>query len=568
MDVRLEWYISGWSVPAGDTAAEARGEKQMSDKPTADTEVEQEAMATNGEINGKVTDASDDPIPEANVYYRTTGSGSTFYYATETDDSGNYTILSVPPDDYDLRVAKIGYSPAEQPKVTVESGLTTRVDFTLQLSQRKVVAEHSDPYGIGILAQNFSTSGTYYGIEAINRSSHNSGAAIRARAKNAYGLDVTSEGNPAITAESLNDRGILVNAKYTGIDARTGFSRGAAVEGTNQAGSGSGDGVDGEVNSTHPLASGVEGFAAAESGQANGVRGVTNSPNGRGVYGEAFKDGAYAVFADGWLAAERNVSETGATNLGRHVATFENTSGTSTGDILGLKTNVDDPGQYMNFISFLDSNGQVGQIEGDGSGGITIRGTSADFAEFFPKADPDATFEAGEVVGLADGEVVPVGADPDATLVVSTRPILTGNKPLDEDSADSVALSLVGQVPVQVAAPVASGDTLVVSPAHDGTAVPDHATTSTQPTIGIALRPAEPGEEALTLVSGIDFEDASRAGSAESEPEDRVDRIERENERLREANRRLRDEFEALRERVSAIEGNFQTDSPPAPADD
>lgn len=80
------------------------------------------------------------------------------------------------------------------------------------------------------------------------------------------------------------------------------------------------------------------------------------------------------------LHVSESVRETGATNLGRHPAAIENTKAEDGADVLGLKSHVTDPGKFTNFLSLIASDNQVGTIQGNGEGGITV--TSNDALEF------------------------------------------------------------------------------------------------------------------------------------------------------------------------------------------
>jgi hypothetical protein len=279
-----------------------------------------------------------------------------------------------------------------------------------------------------------------------------------------------------------------------------------------------------------------------------------------------------------------SVAESGGDNLGRHVAAIENTSNSSNPvpDVLGLElTNVTDPGGFNSYISFMDQNGTIGNIQGDGNGGVEFTGTTADFAEFFPKADPDREVEDGTVVGLRDGEVVALAeeSDPDAVMVVSTAPLMTGNRPINEDERDDyVKLSLVGQVPVTVSESVGHGDVLVASPDDDGTALArTDCAESGRPVVGMALSDGESGEKVRTLIGGPGL-DATVAGKSRTattttdteqeaqvtridkleadlhEKDERIEDLEAENEALREETATLSEENEVLRERLAAVE--------------
>jgi hypothetical protein len=273
-----------------------------------------------------------------------------------------------------------------------------------------------------------------------------------------------------------------------------------------------------------------------------------------------------------------SVAETGGDNLGRHVAAIENTSTDSnTADVLGLElSNFSTPGQFNSYISFMDSSGTIGNIQGDGNGGVEFVGSLADFAECFPKADPDREFEDGTVVGLDGGEVVALDADsdPDTVLVVSTAPLVTGNRPIDEDERDAyVKLSLVGQVPVRVSASVSHGDVLVAGPDDDGTAVARaDCDEAGRPVVGMALAEAEAGETVLALIGGPGIDTTPASGTAGREPadgdastgartagvdeRDRVDELEAELAEREERIENLEAESEQKDDRIERLEAS------------
>jgi len=270
------------------------------------------------------------------------------------------------------------------------------------------------------------------------------------------------------------------------------------------------------------------------------------------------------------------VAESGDENLGRHVLAVENTSTSSSPvpDVLGLElTNVTDPGNFHSYISFMDSTGTIGNIQGDGNGGVEFVGSLADFAEFFPKADPEVEFADGEVVGLREGEAVSLedDTDPDAVLVVSTAPLVTGNRPTGDmtDRSDHVKLSLVGQVPVRVSGPVESGDLVVPSGEADGTGravPPEKWNPGDGPLVGRALDSDETdGVSEVTVAVGVD--DPTLLGDRLTEYRDRIDALETEIERLREQIDSQREGFqarlEAFEDRLTAVEpGQAEAQTP------
>jgi hypothetical protein len=191
-------------------------------------------------------------------------------------------------------------------------------------------------------------------------------------------------------------------------------------------------------------------------------------------------------------------SLSGSAALGNHVAAIENTSSGTGPDVLALKVNVADPTGSSNFVSFFDSAGFVGAIEGDGSGGVTYKSGGGDFAEYLPRLDASRTLAAGDIVGLFRGRVSRATQGARRALVVSTAPILLGNRPDAAHEGQYVPVALLGQVPVRVRGGVQAGDYIVPSGREDGTglAVPPGEITAQQAAqvVGRALEDAPAGD--------------------------------------------------------------------------
>jgi hypothetical protein len=243
-----------------------------------------------------------------------------------------------------------------------------------------------------------------------------------------------------------------------------------------------------------------------------------------------------------------------------HVAAIENRSTSTNGDVLFLGTDVSNATTSNNFISFFDGGGGVGAIEGNGSGGVNYKSGAADIAEYFPAADPDAVFEAGDVVGLAGGEIVSDPTEGDRALVVSDAPMLTGNVPEDEEADGDVCAALLGQVPVRIGEAVEAGTLLVAT--ADGTAVPadsDRAGADA-PVVGRALDAADRSDDAVDafVVSEDRIErESARERTLErrlTKKAERIDELEAETDALREENA-------ALYERLTAIEAHIGLDA-------
>jgi len=80
----------------------------------------------NGNVNGSVVDSSGAVIPEATVSLQLTGSSS-IAFTTKTTSAGTFTIVSVPPNTYDLSVEAKGFLKAVVSKLEVLPGRTMDV---------------------------------------------------------------------------------------------------------------------------------------------------------------------------------------------------------------------------------------------------------------------------------------------------------------------------------------------------------------------------------------------------------------------------------------------------------
>ena len=80
-------------------------------------------------IRGKVTDLNGEPLPGANVFIPSINIGAA------ADVKGNYIILNVPVDDYDVVVQMMGYQKQTMKEVRVMMDQTVWINFKLPLEQ-------------------------------------------------------------------------------------------------------------------------------------------------------------------------------------------------------------------------------------------------------------------------------------------------------------------------------------------------------------------------------------------------------------------------------------------------
>jgi hypothetical protein len=196
------------------------------------------------------------------------------------------------------------------------------------------------------------------------------------------------------------------------------------------------------------------------------------------------------------LHVARNIS--GGAGIQNHVAAIENTSTGASPDILALKLNITTPTDANNYITFMNSAGNIGSIEGNGSGGVTLSTTGGDFAEYLPvRGSENELPEAGDLVGLLGGAVCLNTDGASRVFVVSTAPAVLGNRPEEGNMSREVPIAFVGQVPVRVRGPVQAGDWIIPSGQNDGT--------------GVAIRFGDITINQITSIAGCALEGSASA---------------------------------------------------------
>lgn len=205
-----------------------------------------------------------------------------------------------------------------------------------------------------------------------------------------------------------------------------------------------------------------------------------------------------------------------ASQIPNHVACIENTSGSSDADVLALRVNRSIVGSSNNFITFFAGASGVGAIEGNGLTGITLNTSSADYAEWMPRIDRGDTLEAGDLVGVFGGCVSRRTEGADSILVISTAPVILGNRPSVDLASNYEKVAMIGQAPVKVSGAVRAGDVIVATGRGDGIGIakaPDAMTIDDYANaIGVAWESSEAAAVKLVRVGvGLPFAGAWRA---------------------------------------------------------
>lgn len=157
-------------------------------------------------------------------------------------------------------------------------------------------------------------------------------------------------------------------------------------------------------------------------------------------------------------------------------------------------------GEVTGFVRFEEGSRELGGIF-HSDHGLQLRSAAGDFAEWHPARNKaELPYAEGSVVGLFGGKISLKTVDADMVAVVSRRALCVGSFPGPDKAVEGDVIAYLGQVPIRVRGQVASGDRLVPSMRHDGTAVvardetssgrPDHAVV-----IGIAMTGRVPGDD-------------------------------------------------------------------------
>jgi hypothetical protein len=196
-----------------------------------------------------------------------------------------------------------------------------------------------------------------------------------------------------------------------------------------------------------------------------------------------------------------------ASAISNHVAVIENTAG-SNADVLALSVGTRNSDGDNNFITFFSGGAAMGAIEGWNAipgGAIVMNWTGADVAEWMPRAEGEPPMRPGEVVAVQGGRVSRRIDGAERLMVVSTAPMVLGNRPPEELRGQHEPVVFLGRAPVRVRGPVSRGDVLVAE-VGDGVATairPDALTLGDLPrVVAIAWEDAT-GHDVHAVAGGI-----------------------------------------------------------------
>lgn len=100
--------------------------------------------------------------------------------------------------------------------------------------------------------------------------------------------------------------------------------------------------------------------------------------------------------------------------------------------------------------------------------GVTYESGNGDYAEWLEKADPQEVFLPGHIIGIKNGKISKTINKDTRALVISTKPIVLGNMPVEGNESSFEKVAFLGQVPVYVSGSVEPGDYILPSGFNDG----------------------------------------------------------------------------------------------------
>jgi hypothetical protein len=103
--------------------------------------------------------------------------------------------------------------------------------------------------------------------------------------------------------------------------------------------------------------------------------------------------------------------------------------------------------------------------------GVSYESGSADYAEWLERSNESEHISAGDIVGVNSGKISKYTKNAQQYLVISTKPAILGNMPMDGKTDLYEKVAFMGQIPVKVRGIVFSGDYILPSGKNDGTGI-------------------------------------------------------------------------------------------------
>lgn len=130
--------------------------------------------------------------------------------------------------------------------------------------------------------------------------------------------------------------------------------------------------------------------------------------------------------------------------------------------------------------------------------GVEYSSGNGDYAEWLERVNPDEYITAGDIVSVKGGKITKNLENVEQIMVVSHKPIILGNTPIENKEHLGNNIAFMGQVPVKVIGPVKSGDYIVANTTVKG--------------YGVAIHPEKMTSDDYKLAVGRSWENINREG--------------------------------------------------------
>lgn len=126
--------------------------------------------------------------------------------------------------------------------------------------------------------------------------------------------------------------------------------------------------------------------------------------------------------------------------------------------------------------------------------GVTYQSGSADYAEWLERLDANENILPADIVGVYAGKITKYTEAAPKLMVISTKPAVLGNMPMEGEEGLYEKVAFMGQIPVKVRGVVRLGDYIIPSGLNDGT--------------GVAVDPEHIAPEQYAKIVGVAWEES------------------------------------------------------------
>jgi len=160
-----------------------------------------------------------------------------------------------------------------------------------------------------------------------------------------------------------------------------------------------------------------------------------------------------------------------------------------------------DPSQILETLGkyAINSLAQISNLaDAYNSIGVEYSSGFGDYAEWLERADHHELISAGDIVAVKGGKITRDLANAEQIMAISSNPIVLGNIPEAGKDPLGNKVAFMGQIPVKIMGPVASGDYIVAN--------------GNIPGYGVAIHPVDMSAELMRLAVGRSWENLTGAG--------------------------------------------------------